>query len=155
MWQDAGYARHGWGGIDAPSVSLGSLARAAGPVGAGGGVSSPARMVTLRPLVDRPRMEEEEEVALEEVARAGGAAATVRALRAQVVIAAILNLGVLLMWGCAGVVGNSLGLCAELTRGRFVEWTRDVDVRVDVKRRQRGWRRGRKWGRENKWTYVE
>jgi hypothetical protein len=100
-------------------------------------------------------MEEEEEVALEEVARAGGAAATVRALRAQVVIAAILNLGVLLMWGCAGVVGNSLGLCAELTRGRFVEWTRDVDVRVDVKRRQRGWRRGRKWGRENKWTYVE
>ena len=95
MWQDAGCASHGWGGSDAPSDSLESALRPAGPVGAGGGVSSPARMVTLRPLVDRPRMEEEEEeAALEEDARAGGAAATVRALRAQVVMAAILNLGV-------------------------------------------------------------
>ena len=82
--------RGGRGGGDAPSVSLGSSVRPGG--------ASPARVVTsIRTragafLVERPRMEEEEE-ALEESARAplGAAAAAVRALRAQVVMAAILG----------------------------------------------------------------
>ena len=78
-----------WGFWGSPSVSLGSTVRPGG--------ASPARVVTFRRtragtlLVERPRMAEEEE-ALEESAReAGGAAAAVRALRALVVMAAMLG----------------------------------------------------------------
>jgi len=98
--QDARCASHGGGG-GAPSVSLGSAVRPGG--------ASPARVVTFMRtrvtfltlvVVARPRKDEEEEALEEE--RAGAAAAAVRALRALVVMAAILgcviSVGLVRVW---------------------------------------------------------